>query len=394
MKKIYAYLLTAFVLVSCSESNDEDLGTSFGYELMIADSLDLRILGSPTLASVSEDGNKLVFYDYSNKEFVFTDDSGEVLSKFSKKGDTPDSYGFLMEFPGFIADDQVAVTGMKGIFVYDLNGGLVKKFSHPELMGGAAFMSFPGKGIESTTIDGSVYLLSKSVRIRDTYAGEQEFYDKFKAIELVDLEIGSFTDIVPFERGSKFLDGNGYYESDYAPAFKAYNGKLYVVLGGEAKLNVYALSPEGVSLDTIVELQIPDFGDLPITSRDVFTQGSVAVKANTPAIRNIHVLDEKLVIHYFGGIEEEKLKDANALWEAGDKEGFEIQYKKVLEQVVQGVLILDAKRLNVFDNLKLPEGVNLRGFASGGGFLWMERTPDPDDEEEFLRIYKVKITAQ
>jgi hypothetical protein len=48
----------------------------------------------------------------------------------------------------------------------------------------------------------------------------------------------------------------------------------------------------------------------------------------------------------------------------------------------------------VIGNLDFPIGVNVSGFASGGGFLWMEKSPNEEEEEDFLRIYKVKLVVK
>lgn len=84
------------------------------------------------------------------------------------------------------------------------------------------------------------------------------------------------------------MDWNGYFESDYTPSFEIFEKKLYIALKGEKRLNIYPLGPAGANLDTIIDLQIPDFGKLPITAREQFSKGAVTIRGNTPAIRNIH----------------------------------------------------------------------------------------------------------
>lgn len=368
------------------------MATSYSFEII--DSLDLKILGSPMIIDVSPKADRFVFYDFAGKEFLITDKSGTIASRFSKTADTPDSYGFLMEFPGFVNENQLALAGMKGIFIYDLEGNMVKKLSHPESLGGAGFMSFSGKGMETISLGGKPYLLSKSVRTRETFPGEQKFYETFKALELVDIESETFTEIVPFEQGSQFLDGNGYFESDYAPALEAADDKLYVALGGEPRIYVYELSPAGAKLDTMVLLNLPGFEKIPVTPRSEFSEGSVTIKGNTPAFRNIHVLDGKILIQYYGGIPEEKMKELEASWKAGNEEESELMYTKINSEVKQGTLILDQKTLKVIGNLDFPARVTTSGFASGGGFLWMGKTGNEEEEEDFLRIYKVKLAEK
>lgn len=394
MKQFYYYLLISIFLISCEKPKEQELEISYDFSFEVVDSLDLKILGNAILVDVSPKMERFAFYDYASKEFVFTDQSGDIFSRFSKNGDTPDAHGFLMEFPGFLNENQVSLVGMKGVFIYDLEGNLIKKMAHPELLGGAGFMSFPGKGIETVTLNGQQYLLSKSVRTRNTFPGEQKFYDSFKALELIDLESEDFIEIVPFEKGSQFLDGNGYFESDYAPAIEAFEDKLYVAMGGEQRLNVYTLSPKGVKLDTIVNLQIPGFGKLPVTSREEFSEGSVTIKGSTPAIRNIHVVDGKIVIHYYGGIPEETMKELEALWQSGNEEESGRLYSKAAKEISQGVLVLDQKNLAVMGRLDFPQEINKSGFASSGGFLWMEKIPNLDEEEDFLRVYKVKLISK
>lgn len=391
MKQFPLYLLLLILFCSCAERGikEQEISTSYSFEII--DSLDLKILGDPMITDVSPKADLFAFYDFAGSEFIITDGSGTILNRFSKKEDTPDSYGFLMEFPGFLNENQIALVGMRGIFIYDLEGNMIKKLSHPETLGGAGFMSFSGKGIETVTLNGKQYLLSKSVRTRETFPGEQKFYNSFRALELIDIEEEKFIEIVPFEQGSQFLDGNGYFESDYAPALEAAEGKLYIALGGEQRLNVYDLSPEAAKLDTVVMLDLPGFGKLPVTPRAEFAEGTVIIKGGTPAIRNIHIVDGKILMQYYGGIPEEKMKELEALYSSGSEEEAELLYEKIESEVNQGILILDQKTLEVIGNLDFPGGVNLSGFASGGGFLWMEKAPNKEEEEDFLRIYKVQL---
>jgi len=365
---------------------------TFSFE--VVDSLELDILGDPTMIGVNAAMDRWVFYDFPGKEFVFTDQTGTVVSRFSKRADTPDAFGFLLEFPVFLNDRQVALTGMRGVFIYDLQGHLIKKLSHPESLGSAGFMSFPGKGMKTVTLDGQPFLIGKSVRTRNTFPGEQVFYDRFRALELIDVVNERFMEIVPFEGGSQFLDGNGYYESDYAPAYEVSGNKLYVALGGENRLHVYTLLSSGAALDTIVQLHIPGFTKLPATSREEFSQGTITIKGNTPATRNIHLVDGNVLVHYYGGIPEETMNVLEGLWLSGDEEEAERQYSEAEKEVNQGVLVLDQETLTHKGILKFPDGTNKRGFASGGGYVWMERLPDEENEEDFLRIYKVKMVSR
>ncbi|SIO13058.1 hypothetical protein [Algoriphagus halophilus] len=383
----YLLLLSA---ISCSEKSETIIEPT-SYSLEILDSLDLAILGNPLIADVKSDGSKFLFYDFASSDLIVTNAEGEIQSKFSKKEDTPDAYGFMMEVPGFFGSNQIAIVGMKGIFLYDYEGNLIKKMDHPESLGGAGFMAFPGKHTESTEINGNDYLITKSVRSRDSFNGEMKFYNSFKALELINPESGSFTEMVPFEEGSMFLNGTGYYESDYAPAFETKDGKLYISLGAEQKLHVYNLSSEGASLDTAISFSIPGFETLVPKDLSEFSEGTVTISGSTPSIRNIHIIDNKILLHYYPGIDPEKMKEAELLWEQGKQEEAGELYEKLEAELDQGLLVIDQNSLKLEGIIPLPDNINKTGFTSANGFLWMEKAANEEQEEDFLRIYKVKI---
>ncbi|MCH7412939.1 hypothetical protein MM213_05565 [Belliella sp. R4-6] len=394
MKQYYHSWLISFFLFSCTSPKEKEIEITNNYTFEVIDSLDLKFLGNPILVEVSPKSSRFAFYDNASKEFLFTDSSGEVLSKFSKNADTPDAHGPLMELPGFVDEENVALVGLNGVFLYDLAGNLVKKLAHPEKQRAATSKYFIGKGVETFIMDGHQYLLSKSFRKRDTYAGEQKFYDTFKALELIHLENEDFFEIVPFEEGSQFLDGNGYFASDYEPAYEVFEDKLYIALGGEKRLLVYSLHPNGASLDTIVHLQIPGFEKLPITSREEFYKNSATIKWSTPAIRNIHVSDGHIILHYYGGFPEAVMKEIDALWIAGNIDESNRIHKKEAKKITHGSLVLDIQTLETKGNVQFPEGVNNSGFGSGGGYLWMQRSANEEEEEDFLRIYKFKLVKK
>ncbi|WP_296705750.1 hypothetical protein [Algoriphagus sp.] len=395
MKSLLKICLSLLVIsaFSCSEKSESSIVPN-SYSLEILDSLDLAILGDPFIADVKSDGSRFLFYDFASSDLIITNAEGEIQSKFSKTEDTPDAYGFMMEIPGFFGSNQIAIVGMKGIFLYDYQGNMIKRMDHPESLGGAGFMAFPGKHTESTVINGNNYLITKSVRSRDSFNGEMKFYETFKALELVEPESAKFIEMVPFEEESMFLNGTGYYESDYSPAFETKDGKLYVGLGAEQKLHVYNLSEEGVSLDTTISFSIPGFGILDPKDLSEFSEGTVTINGSTPSLRNIHIIEGKILLHYYPGIDPQKMKEAEMLWEQGKPEEAGELFEKLEAELDQGLLIFDQKTLEQEGNILLPSGLNKDGFTSANGFLWIEKAANEEVEEDFLRIYKVKLVKK
>ncbi|PZX50198.1 hypothetical protein [Algoriphagus chordae] len=386
--------ISLITVISCSENKKQEISSDVEYSLEIIDSLDLQMLGDPLITSVSESGESFLFYDFASTDIVLTDSDGNIQSQFNKSEDTPDSYEFMVEAPGFVDEDKIAVVGMAGIFLYDKEGNMIKKIDHPETLGGGGFMAFPGKSVETAKLNGQTYLVTRSVRTRDTYPGEQKYYDTYKHLELVDIAQESSIEIVPFEQNSRFLDGMGYYESDFWPAVETKDNKLYVSLAGEPTLYRYSLSPEGASLDTVIQLTIPGFAGIEGTPRAEFAEGTVMLNGSTSSIQNIHILGDKLIVNYYGGISAENNAELSKLYAANKMEEADELYFKLDSQVSRGVLVFDLKSMALLGNLPLPSNANLESFASGGGYLWMQKNRSDEVEEDFLRVYKVKLTEK
>lgn len=390
-----AYLfLSLITLFSCSENKTQESQKEVEFTWEVADSLDLNILGDPIMTSVNNSGSLVSFFDSPSVETIVTTSKGEILHQFAKKDDTPDAYGFRLELPLLWGNDRVILIGIRGIFIYDLSGSLVKKIDHAESIDGAGTSISPGVTAKIISIGGKEYLLMKSLRTRDTYPGEQKFYDTYKAVELVDLETGEMLDFGPFEPGSKFLDGMGYVQSDYEPAYAAKNGKLYLAHGADPTLYIYDFSPEKAVLDTAIHLAIPLFYEVEGKPRSEFSPGSVTINGGTAAIRNIAIVEGKILVHYYPGIDPKIIEQARALWNSGNQEeGSEI-YSKAALNTKPGIMVFDEENFNYLGTLDFPAGTNAGGFMTDKDFLYFQRLPAEDVEEDFLRVYKIKLSEK
>ncbi len=394
MKQTLLILCSILLIISCTENNTEEALQEKVYEWETVDSLDLEFLGNPMLTAVSSEGNKLVFFDSPSKKIITADAKGKIIHTFSKLEDTPDAYGFMLESPGFYGENQVAVYGMNGLFIFDFDGTMQKKIPHPESLSGAGTMNFIGKSIETVMLNGQDYLIPTSVRPRSSFPGQQEFYDTYRALELVDVKAKSMTEMIPFEEGSHFKNGKGYIQSDYSPAYEAKDGRLYFVHGGDPQLYVYSLSPEGAILDTTIQLDIPEFLLPEGKDRAEFQEGHVEIRGGSASVRNIHILDSLLLLNYYSGTDPLKSQEASALWQAGKEEEAREMFQKIEEETAKGTLIYGLSDLSFLGNIGPPDKTGGGTYASGGGYAWFQKIPDPDIEEDFLRVYKMKLTER
>lgn len=394
MKKPVRYLfvsLLASFIISCSSEEKVEQTEELTFEWEFVDSLDFEYLGNPILADIHMAGEKAVFYDFASSNILITDLDGNLVSEFNKTEDTPDSYGFMMNLPGFFDQNQISVMGMAGIFLYDMEGNMITRIKHPESIGGAAFMALAGKSMEKINLGGKDYILSKSVRGRETFPGEPRFYDLYRALELVDTESGESIEMIPFEEGSLFKNGLGYWESDYMPAFEARDEKIYIAMGGEGILRVYEMENGMAILDTAIQLTIPNFQPIEGNDLSSFQEGSITIEGGVASIRNIHIVDDKIVLPYYAGMEAQKSQELEELWMSGAEEEAEIAYEQAEREIEKGVLIFDLKTLQYLGRLAMPEMAPSPAFASSGNFLWMEKPASEEVEEDFVRIYKVKL---
>ncbi|SHO63463.1 hypothetical protein [Algoriphagus zhangzhouensis] len=383
------------LLFSCGTSDQKtETSADLSLSLELADSLDLDFLGSPVLASCNPEGTRLAFFDYPSKKIIVSDGSGEILDTLSKQGDTPDAYGFMIDLPVIYGKDKLIQVGMNGIFIYTQKGEMLKKIKHPEDMGRAVFASRTGKTSKIIELNGSPYLLMNSVRTRGTFAGAQEFYDTYKALELINLETGEAQDFGPFEEGSLFLNGKGFIQSDYFPSYAENKSKLYLSHGGEPKLWIYDFSPSMTSLDTALSLDIPGLFPIEGVERQELSEGSYSFHGGTAAIRNIFIQNGLILISYFPGMDPKLMEEANKLWSEGKEKESQAIYEKLNRETPPGIIVFDETSLEFLGRLSYPEKANTGGLLADDKFIYFQKKPDPDVEEDFLRVYKYKLTQE
>lgn len=213
-------------------------------------------------------------------------------------------------------------------------------------------------------------------------------------MELVDVDAGSMTEMIPFEPGSHFLNGRGYIQSDYTPGYEAADEKLYIVHGGDPQLYVYLLDGTTAQLDTMIQLDIPGFRIPEGKDRKEFQEGHVEIQAGSASVRNIHIVGDLLLLNYYSGTDPKKAEEVRALRQEGKDDEAVALSNKSREETPNGTLVYSLSELSYLGHASPPVQKTSSTYASGGGFAWFQKTPDPEVEEDFLRIYKMKLVAK
>ncbi|WP_373497110.1 hypothetical protein [Aquiflexum sp.] len=95
------------------------------YELEILDSLVVDYIGAMEWSHISPDGQHFLALDPQKADVLLIDRNGEIRTVINKTGDKPDAVGpNLSGRPQFRNDEEIALLGSKGMFIFGLDGNL------------------------------------------------------------------------------------------------------------------------------------------------------------------------------------------------------------------------------------------------------------------------------
>lgn len=384
----------AIVLGSCSPKNQEssELSSGNSWEFEKVDSLQIDLLGSPVLADV--EFGKVLIYDTQSREFIILNLQGEVQSRFSKAGDSFDNFGFPLLLPAFLSENQVMIPGTSGLFIYDLEGNLIAKIPHPEALSGSTFTNFPGYSIEYLGSGNEKTILSKSFRTYESYIGEKEFYSRFKALEVLNLRDTLSQAWIPFPEDSRFKNGNGYIQSDFEPYFAGDEKGIFLAFAGEPRLHQYSSSGDSLIYEHSLELKLPDFGEIKGQPLEKLEGMGVSTNLSTAAIRKISLWKDKILVVFYPGLSTEESEAISQEYQKGNRDQAMDQMKSILADRKMGLAIVDKNSFKQLGVIRFPTWVNANGFVRNGEDFWFQKAFNPDLEEDFLRIYKVKLVEK
>lgn len=389
-----AVLMTVFFVWGCGTNEEKTFSTetSTNWEFEKVDSLQFDIIGRPILADA--EFGKILLYDGQKQEFIILDEEGTLINRFSKSGDTPDNFGFNLLLPGFLSESELMMAGTLGIFVYDFSGNLIKKIPHPEAQSGGVFSSFPGKSIDHFYRNGENKILSKSFRTFDLRLSDEEFYKKLRGLEIIDSQTDQATALVPFPPKSRFLNGNGYIQSDFEPTFSVSESNVQVAFAGEPTLYQYNWNEDSLLLEKSIELSLPNFGE--ITGQPLKMLEDVGASTNmlTASIRKVVHWNDKILIHFFPGFSTEESLALSEDYKNGDEEAAKAKTNKLFAERKMGLAVVDPTEAKQLGIIEFPTWLNPTGFCLDGENFWFQKAFNPDAEEDFIKLYKVKLSEK
>lgn len=231
-------LLFIFACTSKKEETQKPL-TEQQLRFEIYDSLVVDYLGNLTLMDKSPDGKNFLLIDQNTDSILVADISGKILHQYFRTGEGPEMIkGNRIGIGKFLENDRYIIPGSQGLFVYSLQGELLKSFT-PDF-NGVSQLVIPSNQTHAVK-NNLAYSLIKG-RNADLNPEAPDYKTTAKILESTDLSTGEFTPIIAIPPSSKFIEvANPFELIEFHPNFSIQGDSLYLTFRNEPKLFVYSL---------------------------------------------------------------------------------------------------------------------------------------------------------
>lgn len=384
MKSRIFFLLSLLIAAACSspETNEENVLPDL--ELHIQDSIQVDYIGLLNLMDVNLKHESILLFDPQKMQFVISDFEGKIISEFKKERDAPDGFGFYPMAAGrFNEKGNITIVSPQGIFEYDFEGNLISSSKVPR----DEQLPFSGRfdALKEIEFVDDKILLSGLIARGEFNKTEPEFYENFLQLVWADPETGKFEQFLHLDSASIFQNNMSHEPSTLSANFVVNGNQLFVITGSDPFLNIHDINPP-YQKQTRIALDLPNYR---------LNQGEDPKKADPQAIsfdpsfgniQKMAKLNNLLFISYENGYDD---LDALTYQEIKSPEEWREFNERIGKKYKTHFLILDMEG-NKLADFESPDKLN-KVFVSREGSLWFISKPNPDVEEDFVKIYKVDI---
>lgn len=372
--------LTLLVMSSCGIKDKELSEASYRFE--VVDSLLIADMGVLSLQDITKDQSRFLFYENKTRDFLITDASGRVVSRFNKSTDGPESYGrFKLSKAIWIGNDRLLITSQHGLFVYDATGNLKRKIQ-PDF---DIFYRFMIPDVYNTQLWGDdrlvIFLHGRYEELGTTLRHQHES----RQLELVDLSGGTFQSIVPFPQESKYQSDLLFEDIHKFVTISTQVDNLWVAVANESKIYRYKLDDTEKPTETI-NLKLSNFVEVAGKKSQEQDRNFDMSKAFSGNLTSIHPLDEnKLLVYYREGIE------GNLSKELYNKHGGNIG--AFVDEAVSLINHRMAYVVNgavLTEDVKRPSSIYLPQKAFDTSVIWFSAA-ESEVEKDYNVFYKVRL---
>lgn len=386
LKIVFAFSITLCFL-ACSSPEINKISTPLSEQNLrfeTYDSLVVDYLGNLALMDISPDGNSFLLIDQNTDSILVTKPSGEILYQYLLKGDGPENYpSSRMGVARFISNDEFVIPTQLGFFRYSIKGALLRKFE-PDFNPSATLMIPNG---DNLAISGDTIFSNFSGRFYDEGLLGIEYQQKAKTIELLAMNSGDFTPIIPFPKESRFSSteeehpGLAYYTN---LALK--DDSLYISFRNEAKIYSYSLnnlqspaSVKNIPFKTFINaLSTEDGGQNVFQIRNLFT-GTIN--------RMIPMENAEFLIDYLSGLKDEEASEIMGIGETD----FEKMFEEAEKINTAGMLLFDGSSISPLIEKPSPLG-SLNKYISKNE-IWFSLNFS-EAENDYSVIYKTRLVEK
>ncbi|SFT99166.1 hypothetical protein SAMN04489724_3229 [Algoriphagus locisalis] len=233
---------------SCSSDKTAAIDTLPEYEFVISDSIQVDHLGSLILLDIHEEKQLFLFSSEDDNRLFLTNKSGELISTFDEPGDSPTAVGSHTGSGTFLGD-QIIMMGMPRFGIYDLEFNFQRGFKMPYSPSGMFYLGFDH--LQPVIKGGKHKLLAFTGGAQTEKPSNQpEYYQEYNTFDLIDLDSGTFTPVVPFHPQSRFLSGEAF--RFIAPIYQVRENQVSFIHKRDTLLYSYSLDhPEEFSATRI-----------------------------------------------------------------------------------------------------------------------------------------------
>ncbi|TFV94702.1 DUF4221 domain-containing protein [Algoriphagus kandeliae] len=384
---LFLFLAGIVFFLACSEKASETPNKPLSDQNLkfeIYDSLMVDYLGNLMLMDISPNGENYLLIDQNTDTIFVTDPKGKIKHKYYRSGDDPESIqGNRTGLGKFLDNESILIPGSQGIITYELSGKLKKAFK-PDFTGLSSFV-VPFNQVH--WVSGQKVYVYLPGRYSDLGQQGLDFQKKSKRLEILDLNTGEFSSVMPFPKSSKFSSETQEFGGlDFYPTFTISGDSLYMIYRNEPKIFAYTLSNLEIPA-SVKTIPYPEFIERKADSkpanggfnfRDFFLGFNLSIFPTETG---------DFLLQYLSGLTDE---EANEVTSAA-----ETDFNKMFEDAEKynsgGFILFDGKSISPL--IVKPEILGTLSKYVSNDEIWFSLNFE-EAENDYSVIYKTRLVTQ
>lgn len=391
MKKHFIFFIL-IVLYSCNPKS-ENLQVNHDLEnkrvvLEQRDSIKIDFVGNPNVHDIHPQSKTVLFvhnYEMFKEDIHLANFDGLVFSSFSKTGDKPDTYLFLMSTFRILNEKSFLAYGYNGFMTYDFEGKLLSRVKLNDFQIPNYSPLLMGYGMEKL---GEKYIYINQDSPENSDYSDKNRYDEMYLLDLLDPTTGEKERIIKFPESSIFKSGKYFFRNAWDPVFHLEGNKIYVAFGLEPTIYSFNASPP-YELESVLPIDLKDynyFKGADDYSEDVSFFGR---RFTSGMILNIKKISDYFLVAYFPGYNE---LDTQTNFENKSPEESKLFRERMQKKYPSRIAILDSTG-NVINDF-VPDNLEPSSMLLRDRQLWMMEKPDEEVERDYFRLFRVGLKVE